>query len=141
MRNSKYRKIPHTLSIANINIVPYVDVMLVLIVILLASASSLLPKVIQLPKIGQKSAALKNKSFILSVHADGRIQLPKNEQLQTLDQAIILLKQQENINILIAGDKNVRYDIIMQTMSRLKQMGFDQVGLLVNTNNNTSSSI
>ena len=119
---------------ANINIVPYVDVMLVLIVILLASASSVLPSIINLPKVGQKSTKIANKPTMLIVDAKGSININQGKA-QNINSLIDELKQKYSTEqpIIIAGDKDAKYEYIISTMSSLKTAGFTKVGLLVKT--------
>ncbi len=118
---------------ANINIVPYVDVMLVLIVILLASASSVLPSIINLPKVGQKSTKISSKPVILTVDKNGEI-IINQIKIKNMDLADELNKKYSlEQSIIIAGDKDARYDYIISVMSNLKKAGFTKVGLLVKT--------
>ncbi len=118
---------------ANINIVPYVDVMLVLIVILLSSVSSIIPSLINLPNVSQK-AAKTSKPIVVIVYKDG--ELGVNNKKQSIEQIIKSLNEKNNPNtaIVIAGDKEAKYEYITSTMSSLKQAGFNKVGLLVKTN-------
>ncbi|MFM2343444.1 MAG: protein TolR [Pseudomonadota bacterium] len=119
---------------ANINIVPYVDVMLVLIVILLASASSVLPSIINLPKVGQKSVKISAKPTMIIIDNQGSLSL-NQAKFADIDRLIQELKLKYSLeqSIIIAGDKDSRYEYIVSAMSNLKKAGFTKVGLLVKT--------
>jgi len=130
--NTNLRRTSSKLAInSTINIVPYVDVMLVLIVILLASVSSILPSLINLPNVGQKSAKVQ-KPIMIVIYKDGKTSFNKNEK-QDLPDIISQIKSKYKLDqpIVIAGDKDAKYDYIISSMSILKQAGFTRVGLLV----------
>ena len=132
--NSQFNRRSSNPINANINIVPYVDVMLVLIVILLASASSVLPSLVNLPKVGQKSTQIPAKPAMLTVDKNGAFTINQVKK-ESIDDVIEELNKRYSLeqSIIIAGDKDARYEYIISTMSNLKKVGFTKVGLLVKT--------
>ena len=124
-----------------INVVPYIDVMLVLLVIFMVTAPMMTTSTIDVPSVGKANTApaapLKveikaDQSMTLIDHAgNGRGIRVDRSELKTR----ILAAQQKNPEqpVLIAGDKNVRYEAVLAVMDELKQMQVKKVSLLVQT--------
>ena len=129
-----------------INVVPYVDVMLVLLVIFMVTAPLVTPGVVDLPTIGKSSQAplspleviikedasitLRSrdaKGAVLSERRVSKDELPgviKAEQAKAADRPV-----------LIAADKSVRYEAVLHVMDELRKQRVNRVGLLVNPAN------
>lgn len=122
------------------NVVPYIDVMLVLLVIFMVTAPMITSSVnVDLPESVTSSGSSDQNSvtYIVSVERDGTYAIEFGKEKQTdlnLDQieTILLtkLEQEPNLNVVIAGDKTVAYGQIMDLMSNLQSSGLKQVGLL-----------
>jgi biopolymer transport protein TolR len=121
-----------------INVVPYIDVMLVLLVIFMITAPLITPGQIELPQIG-KSLAPPVAPLEVIVKADGSLALhdrsmPGGEQKINPAELVSAIKQKQAANIeqpvVIAGDKNVRYEEVMNVMDILQQQQVKKVGLL-----------
>lgn len=139
MRGGKGRR-----AKADINVVPYIDVMLVLLVIFMVTAPLVTPAVVNLPTVGGASAAQQTPPVIVSVRADGSMSVrykddggAAQELPMTLSDLTAFLQQRQQSApdqpVVIAGDKAVQYEKVMQVMSQLKQQGVKRVGLLVKT--------
>ncbi len=124
---------------AEINVVPYIDVMLVLLVIFMVTAPLLNQGVkVDLPQAA--SAPIDNQdqeTLIVSIKADGSyyIKLGKDEELaKPLDEIAVqiakVVKQKPDTPILVWGDTNVAYGKVVDLMSRLTQAGAESVGLV-----------
>jgi len=115
-----------------INVVPYIDVTLVLLVIFMVTAPLTNPGVVDLPKVGQ---ALKQASapLVLTIKVNKSIELDgKAMQRDVLLFAVrSQLKKQPERAVVIAADKNVKYDEVIGIMDLLKQNKVDKVGLLL----------
>jgi len=116
-----------------INVVPYIDVMLVLLVIFMVTAPMTNPGVVELPQVGQalKQAA---EPLVITIKANKSIEfhgksLHRDELLAAIRDSIAQHPQQA---VVIAADKNVRYDDVISIMDLLKQNKIDKVGLLLN---------
>lgn len=126
--------------LADINVVPYIDVMLVLVVILMVSAPFVNPSLVNLPSVG-RSARAPDKPLEIVVRADGRVSLREagKELAADLPGAVAAVKkrQQGQFNdsqktpVLISADKDVRYDQVMKVMSALQKENVARVGLAV----------
>ena len=120
-----------------INIVPYVDVMLVLLVIFMVTAPLVTPGVIELPSVDKASAprlaplevviAEDRKLSVRERDAAGRI---VSERPVARGEIAKLIKDPKT-PVLIAGDKNVRYEAVLQLMDELRGQGVERVGLQV----------
>ncbi len=115
-----------------INVVPYIDVTLVLLVIFMVTAPMTNPGVVDLPKVGQ---ALKQASapLVLTIKVNKSIELDgKAMQRDELLFAVrSQLKKEPQRALVIAADKNVKYDDVIGVMDLLKQNKVEKVGLLL----------
>lgn len=115
-----------------INVVPYIDVMLVLLVIFMVTAPMTNPGVVELPKVGQ---ALKQPAapLVISVKQDKTLELDgktlhRDELLATVRDS---MEKHPGQAVVIAGDKNAKYEDVIVVMDLLKQNKIDKVGLLL----------
>jgi len=128
---------------ADINIVPYVDVMLVLLVIFMVTAPMLMQGVqVDLPKASSEALPHDQKPpIIVSVDAQGALYLNTAEQPEKpLDSALLIakviaeLKQNPTRAVLIKGDKNANYGKVIHAMTTLKKAGVSKLGLMTEYN-------
>jgi len=122
--------------IAEINVVPYIDVMLVLLIIFMVTAPLLTEGVkIDLPQTNANPVEFNPDSpepFILTVTVDGDYfvdDLQKTPQ-EVLSYAIGLLREKPSTDFLVRGDKQAVYDDVLQAMVLLKQAGVETVSLV-----------
>ena len=126
-------------AMADINVVPYIDVMLVLLIIFMVSAPLLSPGQIDLPSIGQTGnppvapleVRLKKDATIVLVDRQkgGAEETVDRKQLVTRVQA--LQQERPEMAVVIAGDKNLRYEEVLRVMDILQRNKVKRVGLLV----------
>src|SRR4030066_2048958 len=121
-----------------INVVPYIDVMLVLLIIFMITAPMINHGQIELPQIG-KSLATPAAPLEVIIKADSSLTLRDRakstvEQKVDRNQLIEAIKQKQAQNadqpVVIAADKNVRYEEVMNVMDILQQNQVKKVGLL-----------
>jgi biopolymer transport protein TolR len=128
-------------SIAEINVVPYIDVMLVLVVILMVTAPLMTQGVqVDLPQAQAKSLPTdKPLPVIVTVNREGQLFLsimddPAKAISTEVVQAEIIaavLKDPER-PVLVRGDRSVMYESVLDTMVLLQQSGVSSVGLETN---------
>ena len=137
---SRFARIKKPLK-SEMNVVPYIDVMLVLLVIFMVTAPMITSKVnVDLPKVnGQDQVANSSESsvYVVELESSGQLSLEKdgkNKQTMTLSEIestlMSALAEDENINVMVAGDQSIAYGEVMKLMSDLQQAGLDQVGLV-----------
>jgi biopolymer transport protein TolR len=126
-------------SINQINVVPYIDVMLVLLIIFMVTAPLINPGTIDLPSVGKQLATPATPPMEISVRADRSLwlrDLGTNESARrvTRDDLIarIRAKQQGNREqgVVIAADRSVRYEDVIGIIDLLQQNQVTKVGLL-----------
>ena len=123
-----------------INVVPYVDVMLVLVVILMVAAPFVNPSLVNLPSVGKSSRA-PDRPLEIVVRIDGRVSLREGgkELAADLPGTVALIRQRQQAQpdaalktpVVIAADKDVRYEQVMKVMSALQKENIARVGLAV----------
>ena len=133
--------------INEINVVPYVDVMLVLLVIFMVTAPLITPGVIDLPtvdKAGQpKIVPLEifvraNQALVVRQRDNtGHIVTERTISRGELAGFIKRVRGESGaeLSVLIGGDKNARYEAVLQVMDELRRQGVQKVGLQVKTLN------
>lgn len=137
--------------ISEINVVPYIDVMLVLLVIFMITAPMLTQGVtVDLPKAASQTLQpTEREPIIVSVNQQGSyfLNISSNPADPMEAQAIVvrvaaeleLAKQSgQKLNVLVKGDQGVVYGKVVQAMALLKQAGAEQVGLLTDSEPETS---
>ena len=121
-----------------INVVPYIDVMLVLLVIFMVTAPLINPGQIELPQVG-KTSDPPVAPLEVSIHTDRSLWLrdrDKGAKERKLTRAELIQairqKQQQNPQqaVVIAADKDVRYEAVLEVMDMLQQNQVKKVGLL-----------
>lgn len=122
-----------------INVVPYIDVMLVLLVIFMVTAPMIQPGSVDLPSVGKASQPPVAPLEVI-VRADASLALRDrskggNEQPVTRGELAVRLKEAQAANpeqaVLIAGDKSVRYEAVLNVMDELQRNQVTKIGLLV----------
>jgi len=129
---------PSLQPMSDMNVVPYIDVMLVLLVIFMISAPLMNPGQIDLPSIGKSLTPpaspleviiKKDGALALRDLGKGGVEIPVSR-----DELIVQLKlkQQKNADqpVVISADKNVRYEEVIKVMDLLQQQQIKKVGLL-----------
>lgn len=116
-----------------INVVPYIDVTLVLLVIFMVTAPMTNPGVVDLPKVGQALNQHQVPPVVLTVKLNNKIEL--DNKAMARDELLLAIRQtlQESPEraVVVAADKNVKYDDVIGVMDLLKQNKVEKVGLLL----------
>lgn len=121
---------------ADINVVPYVDVMLVLVVILMVAAPFVNPSVVDLPSVA-KAGQQKDIPVRVVVRSDGRVSIleqGKGETPVASGQLIASVKSRQKNSgtpVVIEADAKVQYKSVVDVMRDLQKAGIERVGLSV----------
>lgn len=132
-RSRKKRKLK-----AEINVVPYIDVMLVLLIIFMVTAPLLnLGVDIELPQSNAKPVETQKDPIVVEVTSDGRffltLQKAASEELDAdtlVAKVSAFVRQNPEVQVLIAGDTRTDYGTVYQGMVLLQQAGVARVGLM-----------
>lgn len=116
-----------------INVVPYIDVTLVLLVIFMVTAPMTNPGVVELPGAGQSLNQPKLPPVVVTVKKDGNIELEGKAMQRDgmLAEVKTQLNKSPERSVVIAADKNVKYEDVIGVMDVLKTNKIDKVGLLL----------
>ena len=133
----KHKK-PKRKLVAEINVVPYIDVTLVLLVVFMITAPLLMQGVkVELPDANSAPMNTKDQDpFIVSIKADGSywIDVKGTNETQALsvikDRVTKVLRQKPKTPILVWGDSSVDYGVVVNLMSELQLAGAPAVGLV-----------
>lgn len=144
-------KVKRERPISEINVVPYIDVMLVLLVIFMITAPMLTQGVtVDLPKAASQNLSPTDREpIIVSVNQQGayflNISSTPAEPIETQAMVIRVAAELElarqtsqKLNVLVKGDQGVTYGKVVQVMALLKQAGAEQVGLLTDSAQQTA---
>jgi biopolymer transport protein TolR len=124
---------------SEINVVPYIDVMLVLLIIFMVTAPLLSLGVdVELPKSEAKAIETKSKPIVVQVHADGTytLRLTEDSDARTVDAAQLaaqvgaVVNNNPEVAVFVAGDDKASYTTVYQAMAILQVAGVDKVGLV-----------
>jgi biopolymer transport protein TolR len=137
MRGGRQRR-----AMADINVVPYIDVMLVLLVIFMVTAPLVAPSIVNLPTVGGAAPQQQTPPVIVNIRADGKMSVRyKSDDGATQQQDMTRADLDSFVTdreashpdqpVVIAADKTVQYESVMNVMSDLKARGVKRVGLLV----------
>jgi biopolymer transport protein TolR len=122
-----------------INVVPYIDVMLVLLVIFMVTAPLMNPGQVELPSVG-KSAQPPVAPLEIIIRADKSLLMRDrersgDERKVSRDELVRLVRDRQAKNpeqaVVISADKSVRYEIVMDVMDLLQRSQVKRIGLLV----------
>jgi biopolymer transport protein TolR len=122
-----------------INVVPYIDVMLVLLVIFMVTAPLINPGQVELPQVG-KTSNPPVQPMEVSIRTDGTLSLRDRASRSPSDRVVsrndlireIKAKQERNPDqaVVISADKDVRYAAVLEVMDMLQEQQVKKVGLL-----------
>jgi len=130
--------------LAEINVTPMVDVMLVLLIIFMVSAPLLTVGVpIDLPQSQAKSLEQDKEPLTISVNAKGQVYLQNSEiqvdELVPKLEAVAQARGGTDARVYVRGDKNVEYGAMMRVMGRLSGAGFHRVALVTEFEQGTAT--
>jgi biopolymer transport protein TolR len=121
-----------------INMVPFIDVMLVLLIIFMVSAPLITTGTVDLPSVG-KSSQRPDKVIEVIVGKDEKLKLKLNGDTEERSLALGDLRERvlqaqggdANVPVVISADRQVKYESVVQVMDRLQRAGVQRVGLSV----------
>ncbi|ALO39477.1 protein TolR [Alcaligenes faecalis] len=123
-----------------INVVPYIDVMLVLLVIFMVTAPMITPGLVELPSVGQASE-VPAKPVEIQVDKDGKLAIRLRDagsEFMNIEKSTLLnevrSRMQADSPVVIAADGKVPYETVMGLMDELRSNGINRLGLIVDRN-------
>jgi biopolymer transport protein TolR len=131
MRSSRRRRM-----MSEINVVPYIDVMLVLLIIFMVTAPMIVTGVIDLPRVGQ-AAQTPVAALEIMIRANGEVSIRRNVQgeaeravtANSVVSEVRALSPALDAPVIISAEKSVRYENVVSTLDALQRAGYTRVGL------------
>jgi biopolymer transport protein TolR len=130
-------------TISEINMVPFIDVMLVLLIIFMVTAPLITPSMIALPKVGRAPSQPQNpvqiqiskdEAVLIKIKTDS---VPSNVRNVAADIArlepSVKAEGAQAVPVVISADKSIKYETVVQVMDNLQKAGVSRVGLSVQT--------
>jgi len=120
-------------SMSQINVTPFVDVMLVLLIVFMITAPLLTVGVsVDLPKTKASQLSAKGDPIVISIKQNGELFIQERviDTLQLLPRLEAMSSGNKNLRIYVRGDKNVPYGIVLDTIAKIKSSGFKKVALV-----------
>lgn len=119
--------------VAEINVTPLVDVMLVLLIIFMVTAPMMTQGVdIDLPKTTSKALRQQEEPLVVEIDGDGMIHLAKNK----VDMALMrqelekMPEEKKKESVYLRADESIPYGLVVQVMAQIKQAGFSKLGMV-----------
>jgi biopolymer transport protein TolR len=130
-------------NISEINMVPFIDVMLVLLIIFMVTAPLITPSMIALPKVG-KAAVQPQHPIQIMISKDETVQIKiktDSKPSNVANVAADIVKMEPNVKataeqavpVVISADKSIKYETVVKVMDNLQRAGVSRVGLSVQT--------
>jgi biopolymer transport protein TolR len=122
--------------LSEINVTPFVDVMLVLLVIFMVTAPLLQYGVeVDLPASSRQPLEIPKEQVVLSISKDRTIYVDRYKtSLPELGQKLeAIYRNKQSKEIFLQADKSVPYGFVVQTMAVIRAAGIDQMGLITQT--------
>ncbi len=126
-------------TISEINMVPFIDVMLVLLIIFMVTAPLISPSMIDLPSVG-KAAKQPDAVIQIVIQKDESLEIKSGKSQEITSPAAISnvaaqVKKLQAVNtntaVVISADKSVKYETVVGVMDKLQRAGIARVGLSV----------
>ncbi|MBC8439669.1 MAG: protein TolR [Deltaproteobacteria bacterium] len=127
---------------SEINVTPFVDVMLVLLIIFMVTAPMMVQGIdVDLPKATSKALKSSEERLIISIDEDNKVFI--NEQVvsvEFLTQKLgAILENFDEKNVYLRADKKVPYGIVVNVISKIKKAGVDSLGMITLPDNENES--
>jgi len=125
----------HSQPISEINVTPFVDVMLVLLIVFMVAAPLLTSGVpIDLPKTAAKALNIDTKPITISVDGQGRLFLQEDEiaEADLISKLAALADARSGFDerILVRGDRSSNYGTVLKVMGTISSAGYKKIGLV-----------
>ncbi len=127
------RRRPSYRPLSEINVTPFVDVMLVLLIVFMVTAPLLTVGVpVDLPKVKAKSIAESEEPLVITVNAEGAVFIQDTEvAIENLVPRLkAITENKADTRIYLRGDKDINYGRVMEVMGTVNIAGFTRVALI-----------
>lgn len=119
--------------VSDINVTPFVDVMLVLLIIFMVTAPMMTEGLeVDLPQTrAVETLPLESENLILTIRRDGNMYLDTYPvSIDELQEKLDLLVKSQNKELLLQADKEIPYGVVVEVMGRVREAGIDKLGMV-----------
>ena len=134
-------------TISEINMVPFIDVMLVLLIIFMVTAPLITPSMINVPSVGKAKVPTQAKdALFIQIHKDETVDIKPNNKAAAVASTVsrvaadivnmepaVKAKGEESVPVVISADKSINYETVVSVMGALQEAGVSRVALAVKT--------
>jgi biopolymer transport protein TolR len=122
---------------AEINVVPYIDVMLVLLIIFMVLSPLLIQGVeVNLPQTDTTKMSVQNEPLVVSINKSGEYFINIGEEQLPIDldelkrKSLIIFSANPDIEVVFKGDKSVSFDSVSKAMAAVQSVGIEKIGIV-----------
>lgn len=122
---------------SEINVVPYIDVMLVLLIIFMVLSPLLIQGIeVNLPKTDTTKMSIQSEPLVISINSKGEYFLNLGDESLSIsitelkDKASIIYQANEDIEVVFKGDKDVKFESIARAMAAVQSVGITKIGIV-----------
>jgi biopolymer transport protein TolR len=122
---------------SEINVVPYIDVMLVLLIIFMVLSPLLIQGIeVNLPKTDTTKMSIQSEPLVISINSKGEYFLNLGDESLSIsiaelkDKASIIYQANEDIEVVFKGDKDVKFESIARAMATVQSVGITKIGIV-----------
>ena len=122
---------------AEINVVPYIDVMLVLLIIFMILSPLLIQGIdVNLPKTDTTKMTVQNEPLVISINNVGEYFLNIGEETLPIDleelkrKSSVIFNANPKIEVIFQSDKNVKFDYVAKAMASVQSIGITKIGIV-----------
>lgn len=126
-------------ALAEINIVPLVDIMLVLLIIFMITAPMLQEGIdINLPEVSAGNVDVSQEDYILNITEDGQIYINNDTKerysiVSIEEKLMAAFKDRKNKAVYLRADQTIRYGYVVEVMAALRRAGIEKIGMITHT--------
>ena len=122
---------------AEINVVPYIDVMLVLLIIFMVLSPLLIQGIeVNLPKTDTTKMSIQNEPLVISINIEGKYFINVGEETLPINldelkrKSSIIFEANHDIEVVFQGDKGVMFDSVAKAMAAVQSVGISKIGIV-----------
>ena len=122
---------------AEIHVVPYIDVMLVLLIIFMVLSPLLIQGIeVNLPKTDTTKMSIQNEPLVISINIEGKYFINVGEETLPINldelkrKSSIIFEANPDIEVVFQGDKGVMFDSVAKAMAAVQSVGISKIGIV-----------
>ena len=122
---------------AEINVVPYIDVMLVLLIIFMVLSPLLIQGIeVNLPQTDTTKMSVQNEPLVISIDVNGKYYLNIGDEQLPIDleelknKSLVIFSANPDIEVVFQGDKSVSFDSVAKAMAAVQSVGIEKIGIV-----------